>query len=109
MTVGHSPPRLDTGRHQGRAEMAGGNVAVNSVSATGPFTIGTPSTPLPHAFAQGSTFTVPVTFTPTTTGSANGLLHFVAGVANDQYDFSLHGTGTRDGLSVDPSAVASVR
>jgi Ricin-type beta-trefoil lectin domain/Protein of unknown function (DUF1573)/Abnormal spindle-like microcephaly-assoc'd, ASPM-SPD-2-Hydin len=81
-------------------------VTVNSVSATGPFTVGAPSTALPAQFAAGTTFTVPVTFTPTAAGSASGLLHFVAGPANDAYDFSLHGTGTMDGLSADPAAVS---
>jgi hypothetical protein len=49
---------------------------------------------------------VPVSFSPTAPGSASGLLSFVAGAANDHYDFSLHGTGTQDGLSADPAAVA---
>ncbi len=80
-------------------------VTVNSVSTTGPFAAGTPSVPLPHQFTAGSTFTVPVTFSPAAAGSASGLLHFLAGSTNDPYDFSLHGTGTHDGLSADPASV----
>ncbi|MDT4938041.1 MAG: hypothetical protein QOG80_1712, partial [Pseudonocardiales bacterium] len=80
-------------------------VTVNSLSTTGPFAAGAPSQTLPYTFSGGASFTVPVTFSPTGPGSASGLLRFTAGALNDEYDFSLHGTGTRDGLAADPTTV----
>jgi hypothetical protein len=81
------------------------SVTVNSVATTGPFAAGTPSVQLPHTFVAPTSFTVPVTFTPTAAGSGNGVLKVFATAQNDEYDFSLHGTGTTDGLGSDPASL----
>ena len=81
-------------------------ITVNSMSTSGPFAAGSPSIALPHTFAAPGSFTVPVTFTPTVAGSADGSLSFLAGQLNDEYDFSLHGSGTLDGLVATPSPLA---
>jgi hypothetical protein len=47
---------------------------VTAITATGPFTVGTPSRTLPAALTSGATMTVPVTFTPAVAGSAGGAL-----------------------------------
>ena len=56
-------------------------VTVTSLTATGPFTLGSPSQALPASLAAGATLTVPVTFTPTTAGPAGGGLTITAGTS----------------------------
>src|SRR5439155_2766300 len=84
-------------------------VQVTAISATGPFTTGTPSQSLPASLGAGGSMTVPVTFTPTAAGSANGLLQVSAATSGNppaNYQFSLHGTGTAPGLAATPAPVA---
>jgi iron transport multicopper oxidase len=47
-------------------------VTITSLSATGPFTLGTPSQTLPAALGQGASISVPVTFAPTAPGPVGG-------------------------------------
>ncbi len=81
------------------------SVVVSSVGATGPFSVGSPSTGLPHQFQAGRRSPCPSPSPPRRPVRPPVSSHFVAGPANDAYDFSLHGTGTADGLSADPAAV----
>jgi hypothetical protein len=59
-------------------------VTVSSLTASGPFSLGTPSTPLPAALAAGSALTVPVTFSPTTSGLAGGGVTIATGSGQAQ-------------------------
>ena len=69
---------------------ANSQVTINSVSASGPFTVGTPTPAVGTILAAGQTFSVPVTFTPTTTGSAGGALSL--GTSAGAENYSLAGT-----------------
>ena len=53
---------------------ANGPINLTALAATGPFTLGAPSTALPAALTTGGTISVPVTFTPTAAGLAGGSL-----------------------------------
>jgi hypothetical protein len=79
-------------------------VTVSTVSATAPFAAGSPSVSLPHTFTAGQTFTVPVTFTPTAAGTANGALQVTLST-NAAYQFALTGTGTENGLVASPMSL----
>ena len=77
---------------------------VSALSATGPFTVGTPSTPLPAALAAGATMTVPVTFAPTKSGLAGGSLTITTGGSGTTV-VSLSGTGQVNGPSLGSSTL----
>ena len=82
------------------------NVTINSLSITNPmFT--TPALSSPVTLTNGQTYTVPVTFNPTTAGATWGILTANATVNGTagKYSVGLSGTGTHSGLSATPSPV----
>lgn len=73
-------------------------VTVSAISAAAPFSTGT--TTLPTTLAAGATLTVPVTFTPSSSGASAGALSFTTSAG--AFAFGLNGYGTQDGLRSDP-------
>ncbi len=69
---------------------ANSQVTVNSVAASGPFAAGAPTPPVGTVLSAGQTFSVPVTFTPTTPGSEGGALSL--GTSEGAENYSLSGT-----------------
>jgi hypothetical protein len=99
---------------------ATGDVTVTSLalsSGSTPFTLGTPllngtatSSPIsasnPVSLTQGQTLTVPVTFSPATTGQATAQLQIATNVTGfTTVSVPLAGTGTSPGLSADPATL----
>jgi hypothetical protein len=76
-------------------------VTISGIAAAAPF--GTTPPALPVSLAAGQTLSVPVTFTPTTTGGATGSLSFTTDGGTVALD--LHGTGTKAGLGSTPSSL----
>ena len=66
-------------------------LTVTALSATGPYSLGAPTPSLPIALSAGQTFSVPVTFTPTTYGIAGGVLSVTTSAGD--YSVGLSGTG----------------
>ena len=78
-------------------------VTVSSITASAPFKIGTTLT-LPRTLAKGGSMTVPVTFSPTAPGQADGTL--TVKTADGETDLlGVHGVGTKDGLGATPATV----
>ncbi|MET3923390.1 choice-of-anchor D domain-containing protein [Arthrobacter sp. UYEF20] len=77
-------------------------VTVSSVTAGAPFGIGTVA--LPMALASGGSMTVPVTFSPTAPGQADGTLT-VTTSDGETVLLGVHGVATKDGLGAAPAAV----
>ncbi len=74
---------------------AGRPVEVTGLSVNGSFSTG-PTTPaLPATLEAGQTLTIPVSFTPSTPGQANGTLTVAAGAAT--IDLPLEGLGLTEG------------
>jgi hypothetical protein len=86
---------------------ANATVTVDSVaiSPSSAFTAAAPTPDLPATLSAGDIMTVPVSFTPSSAGTANGTLTVNAtpadGTARD-YPFSLSGTGTEPGVAASP-------
>jgi outer membrane protein assembly factor BamB len=87
---------------------AKGPVTVDGVAADAPFSVGTPTPTLPHDFTNGQTFSVPVTFAPSSPDASSGVLtvhtHISTGATYD-YQFALTGTGTQDGVAASPASL----
>ncbi len=66
-------------------------LTITALSATGPYSLGAPTPALPIALRAGQTFSVPVTFTPTTYGIAGGVLSVTTSAGD--YSVGLSGTG----------------
>ncbi|WCI09165.1 hypothetical protein PJ267_04780 [Arthrobacter sp. OVS8] len=77
-------------------------VTVSTVTAAAPFGIGTLT--LPRALAKGGSMTVPVTFSPTAPGQADGALTVTT--SDGETDLlGVHGVGTKDGLGATPATI----
>ncbi|WP_427133829.1 choice-of-anchor D domain-containing protein [Pseudarthrobacter sp. S9] len=77
-------------------------VTVNSITTGAPFGIGSVS--LPQTLASSGSLTVPVNFSPTAAGQADGTLTVTA--SDGETDLiGVHGTGTKDGLGATPAMV----
>ena len=78
-------------------------VTVSSITARAPFKIGTELT-LPRKLAKGGSMTVPVNFSPTVPGQADGTL--TVKTADGETDLlGVHGVGTKEGLGATPAVV----
>ena len=78
-------------------------VTISSVTAVAPFRIGT-ALALPVDLAKGGSMAVPVEFSPTVPGQADGTLTVTT--ADGETDLlGVHGVGTKDGLGATPAAV----
>jgi outer membrane protein assembly factor BamB len=79
-------------------------VTITGVSTSSPFAIGTPSPSFPQSLGAGGTLSVPLTYTPQSTGPMSGSLTF----ATDQgsLDFAISGSGTEPGLSALPPVLS---
>lgn len=77
-------------------------VTVSAITAKGPFGIETIT--LPRRLAKGGSMTVPVTFSPTLPGQADGTLS-VRMLDGETNLLGIHGVGTKDGLSASPATV----
>jgi hypothetical protein len=67
--------------------------------ASGPFSVGNPSAPLPDHVAAGKTMTVPVTFTPTTSGTLTGSVTVTTAGARQEV-IALTAVGEQSGPSL---------
>ncbi len=77
-------------------------VTISSVTASAPFGLDTIT--LPQTLAKGASMTVPVTFTPTSPGQADGTLTFTT--ADGETDLiGVRAVGTKDGLGAAPGTV----
>jgi hypothetical protein len=77
-------------------------VTVSTVTAGAPFGIGTLT--LPRTLAKGGSMTVPVTFSPTAAGQADGTI--TVKTSDGETDLiGVHGVGTKDGLGASPSTL----
>jgi hypothetical protein len=77
-------------------------VTVSTVTAGAPFALGTLT--LPRTLAKGGSMTVPVTFSPTAAGQADGTL--TVKTSDGETDLiGVHGVGTKDGLGASPSTL----
>jgi hypothetical protein len=84
-------------------------VSITKVTTTEPFTAAVPAaTPLPAAMTTGTTFTVNVSFAPTSAGpqSRSLVLTTEEGSKTGSVTFDLDGYGTQPGLTVSPASVA---
>ena len=78
-------------------------VTISSITADAPFDLGAMLT-LPRTLAQGGSMTVPVTFSPTAPGQADGTL--TVKTADGETDLlGVRGVGTKDGLGAIPAVV----
>ncbi|SDP39696.1 PQQ-like domain-containing protein [Arthrobacter sp. ok909] len=78
-------------------------VTINSITAGAPFKVGTTLT-LPRKLSKGASMTVPVTFSPTVAGQADGTL--TVKTADGETDLlGVHGVGTKEGLGATPALV----
>lgn len=77
-------------------------LGIKGVSVDGPFTADTSA--LPSSIPAGGTLTVPVTFHPTAVLGASGTLTVTTDAGS--FALSLHGVGTKAGLSAFPGAVS---
>ena len=77
-------------------------VTISAISASAPFGVTPPA--LPVTLNNGGTLSVPVRFTPTAAGGANGTLTFTTD--SGAVPLNLHGTGTQAGLGATPTALA---
>jgi len=77
---------------------------VSALSASGPFTLGTPSQTVPASLGSGGTMTVPVTFTPTAAGPEGGSLTIATSGAGSTV-VSLTGVGQAAGPTLVPSTL----
>ncbi|WP_370085300.1 beta strand repeat-containing protein [Streptacidiphilus sp. MAP12-16] len=75
---------------------------VTGITAAAPFAATAPT--LPYAMAAGATLSIPVTYTPTTAGSASGIVNIVTDAGT--VGFSVTGTGVKAGLSTTPGSVS---
>ncbi|MFE4541133.1 choice-of-anchor D domain-containing protein [Arthrobacter sp. NPDC056727] len=78
-------------------------VTLSSITAAAPFGIGT-LTSLPATLATGDSLTVPVIFSPTAPGQADGTLT-VKTADGETVLLGVHAVGTRDGLGATPAAL----
>jgi hypothetical protein len=78
-------------------------VTVSSVTTGAPFGIGTSSS-LTGTLQSGESLTVPMTFSPTAPGQADGTLT-VKTADGETVLLGIHGVGTRDGLGATPAAL----
>lgn len=76
-------------------------VTITGVTAGTPFS--TAPTGLPVTLAAGGTYTVPITFTASATGSVTGIVSFATSTGT--VGFGVTGYGTRAGLGASPSTV----
>jgi hypothetical protein len=87
-------PNTTVSQSSTQTDVITANVAlsVNTLSVSGPFGLGATSpAPLPISLTPGQTFSVPVTFTPTKTGIAAGVL--TVNTSAGTYQVGLSGTG----------------
>ena len=77
------------------------SVTVDSVSTATPFAVGT--TTLPVTLTTGQHLTVPVSFSPTTSGAQSGSITFETSAG--ELSFELNGNGTSPGLVADPTTL----
>jgi hypothetical protein len=78
-------------------------VTVSSVTTGAPFGIGASSS-LTGTLQSGESLTVPLTFSPTAPGQADGTLN-VKTADGETVLLGIHGVGTRDGLGATPAAL----
>lgn len=78
-------------------------VTVSSVTTGAPFGIGA-SGSLTGTLQSGESLTVPLTFSPTAPGQADGTLN-VKTADGETVLLGIHGVGTRDGLGATPAAL----
>jgi hypothetical protein len=85
---------------------ANSQVTINSVSASGPFTVGSPTPPVGTVLSAGQTLSVPVNFSPTVPGSAGGALSVGTSAGTENY--SLSGTAESAGpdLVTSPTSIS---
>jgi F5/8 type C domain/Abnormal spindle-like microcephaly-assoc'd, ASPM-SPD-2-Hydin len=76
-------------------------VTISAIATAAPFGASPPA--LPVTLNTGATLSVPVRFSPTAAGGANGTLLFTTDAGNVPLD--LHGTGTQTGLGATPSTL----
>jgi Abnormal spindle-like microcephaly-assoc'd, ASPM-SPD-2-Hydin/PQQ-like domain len=83
------------------------DVTVTGVSTTGaPFSAGTPTPGLPASLHSGDTITVPVTFAPSSAGTAAGTLRLATSAGQATTSLSGNGQQPDPELSVTPPAVS---
>ncbi len=85
---------------------ANNQVTINSVSASGPFTVGTPTPAVGTTLSAGQTFSVPVTFNPTTPGSAGGALSLGTSYGPENYSLSGSGEAAGPDLVTSPTSIS---
>ncbi|MEN8583066.1 choice-of-anchor D domain-containing protein [Burkholderia sp. RS01] len=78
-------------------------VTVSSVTTGAPFGIGASGSPT-GTLQSGESLTVPLTFSPTAPGQADGTLN-VKTADGETVLLGIHGVGTRDGLGATPAAL----
>jgi F5/8 type C domain/Abnormal spindle-like microcephaly-assoc'd, ASPM-SPD-2-Hydin len=76
-------------------------VTISAITASAPFGVTAPA--LPVTLTSGGTLSVPVQFTPTAAGGANGTLSFTTNSGTVPFD--LHGIGTQAGLGATPASL----
>ncbi|WP_052440805.1 choice-of-anchor D domain-containing protein [Streptacidiphilus anmyonensis] len=79
-------------------------VTVTGASTAAPFAIGPTPPAFPATVANGQTLSLPVQYTPTATGGANGAVK-VSLSDGSNLVFALHGVGTRPGLGAAPASL----
>jgi iron transport multicopper oxidase len=85
---------------------AGSQVTVNSVTASGPFTAGSPTPPVGTVLTAGQTFSVPVTFRPTQPGSAGGALSLGTSQGSENYSLSATAESASPLLVTSPTSIS---
>ncbi|MGL3804825.1 Ig-like domain-containing protein [Paeniglutamicibacter sp. R2-26] len=78
-------------------------ITISSITAGAPFTLG-PSIKLPTSLAKGASLAVPVTFSPTVAGQADGTLT-VTTSDGERVLLGVRGIGTKDGLGATPDTL----
>jgi hypothetical protein len=82
-------------------------ISATSTTTPSPFTLGTPSLSLPASLQPGQQLSVPVTFTPATTGAVTGSVQLSTNVPGfATVSVPLAGTGAAPGLAASPSTMA---
>ncbi|MFC9353081.1 choice-of-anchor D domain-containing protein [Arthrobacter sp. NPDC057013] len=79
------------------------DVTVSSVTTGAPFGTGTPAA-LPATLPNGGSLTIPVTFSPSAPGQADGMLTVTTN-DGETVLLGIHAVGTKDGLGATPAAL----